>query len=128
MSSTASWRTSSSALLLGVLAGCATPPPGAVRIDANSWVVEAEKEAYVDFRDGALDIDTAAGLTAWFARRLDGPVEISFDATAISAGGANDQVSDLNVFWMASNRDGGSPLATPRSGKFADYDDLKTYY
>jgi hypothetical protein len=29
---------------------------------------------------------------------------------------------------MARDADGGSPLAHPRTGAFADYDTLKTYY
>jgi hypothetical protein len=75
-----------------------------------------------------LDIDTPAGLTLWFRPELVGPVMIQYEAQAISAGGPNDRVSDLNAFWMAREADGGSPLATPRTGAFADYDTLKTYY
>ena len=44
-------------------------------------------------------------------------------------GGPNDRVSDLNCFWMA--RDARSPddiFATRRSGQFADYNQLRTYY
>jgi Domain of unknown function (DUF6250) len=72
--------------------------------------------------------DTPAGLTLWFKPRLQGPVEIEFDAIAVSEGGANDQVSDLNVFWMASNRDGSAPFPSLRQGRFAAYNDLLTYY
>ena len=47
----------------------------------------------------------------------------------MAEGGANDHVSDLNVFWMASNRDGAEPVfAKPRSGAFAEDNDLRTYY
>ena len=46
-------------------------------------------------------------------------VAIQFEATAVAAGGANDQVSDLNVFWMANNPDGVEPVyATARNGAF----------
>lgn len=143
MSSTASSRTfNSRALLIAaslVLAGCAASPPapaaGAARelfIDdfhsLDNWVVESERPASVTVKDGAVDIDTPAGLTLWFKPRLTGPVEIEFDAIAVSDGGANDQVSDLNVFWMASNRDGSAPFPGQRSGRFADYNDLLTYY
>ncbi len=76
-----------------------------------------------------MDIDTPAGITVWLDRELIGPVEITFDATAVSADGPNDQVSDLNVFWMARNADGTTPVhAKPRSGRFAEYNDLLTYY
>lgn len=115
------------------LANCAGAPGGAWlhTEDFHSldrWVVEAEKPAGVTVRDGAVDIDTPAGLTLWFKPRLDGAVKIEFDAVAVSEGGANDHVSDLNVFWMASNRDGSAPFPGQRSGKFADYNDLLTYY
>jgi hypothetical protein len=91
-------------------------------------VIESEQPARVTVKAGAVDLDTPAGLTLWFKPRLEGPLEIEFDAVAVSDGGANDQVSDLNVFWMASNRDGTRPFPGQRSGKFADYNDLRTYY
>jgi hypothetical protein len=134
MSSTAFSNTCVSLTLLGVLAGCAAQPeqdslPAGVLRDLRHWIVEAEQPAARTYlRDGVLDIDSPAGITLWLNHELSGPVEISFDATAVAAGGANDQVSDLNVFWMAHNRDGSSPFTKPRSGKFSDYDDLQTYY
>lgn len=92
------------------------------------WVIEAEKPATVTAKHGVLDIVAPAGFTAWFKRELRGPVAISYEAQAVSAGGSFDRVSDLNAFWMAREADGGSPLEHPRSGAFADYDTLKTYY
>ena len=68
-------------------------------------------------------------MTVWFRHELKGPVMISYDATAVSAGGANDRVSDLNSFWMAT--DPASPkdiFAHPRSGAFAGYNSLRMYY
>jgi len=94
----------------------------------DQWTVEAEKPAKVSVHRGVLDIDTPAGLTLWFRPELVGPVLIQYEAQAVSAGGANDRVSDLNAFWMARDASGASPLATPRTGAFADYDTLKTYY
>ncbi len=140
MNSTASSRTSSKrgfavATLSGLLAGCATPPATGSLLfsddfaDANNWVLEQEKPAKVVAHDGAMDIDTPAGLTLWFKHELTGPVEIEFEATAVQNGGPNDQVSDLNVFWMASNRDGAKPVFNHlRNGRFGEYDDLLTYY
>ncbi len=133
MSSTASWRTFVSASVL-VVAGCATQPADRAPIyqddfySAENWVLEAEQPAQVVARDGVLDIDTPAGLTLWFKHPLSGPVEIEFEATAVAAGGPNDAVSDLNVFWMASNSDGSAPFPSFRAGRFAAYNDLKTYY
>jgi hypothetical protein len=79
-------------------------------------------------RATACSIDVPAGVTLWFKPKLMGPVSIEFTATAIAAGGPNDAVSDLNVFWMASNRDGSAPFPLQRSGAFAEYNSLLTYY
>lgn len=93
------------------------------------WTSELENGGTVEARDGALNVDVPAGATVWFKPRLDGPLLIEYEATAVEAGGSNDRVSDLNCFWMA--RDARSPdnvFATKRSGKFADYNQLRTYY
>lgn len=132
MSWTASWRTFASAAL-GLLAACATPPRDRLLFQEDfrsldQWVIEAEQPARVSAAGGILDIDTPAGITLWFRPRLDGPVKIEFDATAVAQGGPNDQVSDLNVFWMAANADGSAPFASQRSGQFAEYNNLLTYY
>jgi hypothetical protein len=43
--------------------------------------------------------------------------------------GPNDRVSDLNCFWMANDaRNPTDFFAVPRSGKFADYNQLLAYY
>ena len=94
------------------------------------WAIEAEHvQARVRWTGGTVDIDTPGGLTLWYREKLIGPVTIAFEAMAVSAGGANDQVSDLNAFWMATDpgAPGGSPIGR-RSGKFEDYDTLLTYY
>jgi hypothetical protein len=136
MSSTASSRTFVSSLLaaLALLAGCAGPRATLIHQDdfrdgLGQWQIEAERPATVTANDGVLDIDTPAGITLWFKPKLSGPVRIEFEATAVSAGGPHDQVSDLNVFWMAANPDGREPVyARRRSGRFAEYNDLHTYY
>jgi uncharacterized protein DUF6250 len=93
------------------------------------WMLEAEKPARVTARDGVLDIDTPAGLTLWFRHELHGPVVIEYEAEAVAAGGPNDRVSDLNCFWMATDpRSPAGPLKNPRSGAFADYNNLFAYY
>lgn len=133
MSWTASSRTFVSALLL-TLAACQSPDGAARRIhtdnfrSTSNWIIEAEQLSRVSVRNGALDIESSAGLTLWFKPRLVGPVEIEFDATAVSEGGPHDEVSDLNVFWMATNRDGSAPFPSSRDGRFSAYDDLLTYY
>jgi len=128
MSSTASSRTFVSALVLA-LAGCATGAGDDFRSGLDQWHIEAEKPGRISAASGVLDIDVPAGVTLWFKPRLEGPVRIEFEATAVAEGGPNDQVSDLNVFWMANNADGEQPVfARQRSGAFAEYNDLLTYY
>lgn len=95
----------------------------------DQWTVELEQPGSVRAVNGVLDIDVPAGATLWFERELDGPIAIVFEATAVSAGGPNDRVSDMNAFWMATNKgEPAAPFAQPRSGKFADYNNLLTYY
>ncbi|MBB4154384.1 hypothetical protein GGQ80_002297 [Sphingomonas jinjuensis] len=93
------------------------------------WRIEAESpDTRVTETRGTIDIDSPKGVTLWWRKPLPARVTISFEAMAVADGGVNDKVSDLNAFWMARNADGSSVLASPRSGAFAAYDDLKTYY
>jgi len=93
------------------------------------WTSEQVSGGSVATREGALVIEDVGGSTVWFRRRLIAPVEISYDAEVVVAGGPHDRLSDLNCFWMA--QDPGKPdNAAPagRSGRFPDYDSLLTYY
>ncbi|MGC3988594.1 MAG: DUF6250 domain-containing protein [Chthoniobacteraceae bacterium] len=95
----------------------------------SQWQPELEKGGSLSARDGTLTVDVPGGCSLWFKSKLDGPVLIQYEATAVSQGGGNDRVSDLNCFWMA--RDSRSPanvFATARTGKFSDYNQLLTYY
>jgi len=95
----------------------------------ENWVAEVEKPGRIAARDGVLTIDVPAGCTLWFRSELEGNVMIQYEARMVSAGGANDRVSDLNAFWMATDaRSPNDLFATRRSGKFADYNPLRTYY
>ncbi len=97
--------------------------------DLADWKSELESGGSVALRANALDIDVPAGATVWLAKPLDGHLLIQYQATVIKAGGMNDRVSDLNCFWMA--RDSRNPadlFAVHRTGKFADYNRLLTYY
>jgi hypothetical protein len=110
------------------LAAQAPPPPGRLLFSddftqgLSRWSVELERPGLVEAKGGILKIDVPAGATVWFQPELSSPVIIEYDAILIRGGGPNDRVSDLNCFWMA---DGGGRT---RSGKFADYNDLRTYY
>jgi hypothetical protein len=93
------------------------------------WRIELAEGGTVAARDGALEIDVPGGCSVWLAQPLEGPVLICYEATAVSAGGSNDRVSDLNCFWMADDaRSPGDLFATKRTGMFADYDQLRCYY
>ncbi len=95
----------------------------------DDFRIELEKGGNVRAEDGALVINVPAGCSVWLDRKFDGPIMIEYDARFISAGGANDRLSDLNLFWMAS--DARSPddfFAVARTGKFADYNRLRCYY
>jgi len=98
----------------------------------HRWAVEQMPGGSVTVRDGAMVIEDAAGCTVWFRERLVAPVEIAYEVTAVSAGGPHDRVSDVNCFWMANDPrpPAGPPFAAghARTGKFADYDSLLTYY
>lgn len=76
---------------------------------------------------GRLVIDDAGGCTVWWREKLRAPVTIRYRATVSS----RSRVSDLNCFWMATDPAHPSPVwenAARRTGKFADYDRLATYY
>lgn len=95
------------------------------------WRLEAEDErAVVTAANGVLDIVTPAGLSLWWRQPLGGDYAIRFTALALpapaSAGPHAGRISDLNMFWNALEADGSEPH--PRSGRFAGYDGLATYY
>jgi hypothetical protein len=101
----------------------------AFRDGLTGWALELETGGTVTAHDGVLEMDVPRGGTAWRRREFVGPVMIQYDAMAVSAGGANDRVSDLNAFWMATDpRSPGHILEQPRSGRFEDYEPLRMYY
>jgi hypothetical protein len=123
-------RNLAAALMLVSLSAAANPPTDDFRHGLSHWRVEAEAPSRVTVQGGVMDIDTPEGLSVWWGEELSGPVAIEYEVMAVSAGGPNDAVSDVNAFWMATDPalPDGSPFARPRSGAFTDYDTLKTYY
>ncbi len=138
-------RLAAAFLLGGVLSACAANPPPAspdprfavgaelvaddFRNGLALWRTELAEGGTVEARDGVLEIDVPGGCSVWLAQPLEGAVLVSYEATAVSAGGPNDRVSDLNCFWMADDaRSPGELFATKRTGVFADYDQLRCYY
>jgi hypothetical protein len=94
-----------------------------------NWTAELEKGGSVTAKDGVLDVDVPGGLSLWWKQELRGPILIRYEATMVQAAGANDRVSDLNCFWMATDaRSPGDFFAARRLGRFADYNELRAYY
>lgn len=101
------------------------------KADAGRWVVEQMPGGTVGIGGGTLTIDDVDGCTVWWREKLTAPFVIRYEATVVSAGGPHDRVSDLNCFWMATDPrhpDDLFAVGHGRTGKFADYDALRTYY
>lgn len=98
------------------------------RSGLQDWLVEQTPGGTVQARaDGTLVIEDALGCSVWYREQLRAPVEIEYDVTVVAQGGPRDRVADVNCFWMASDpRISGLPRG--RSGRFGDYDNLRTYY
>lgn len=96
--------------------------------DLSQWLVEQMPGGRVATHGDALVIEDAAGCTVWWREKLHAPVEISYDVTVIARGGPHDRVSDVNCFWMATDPRAPDTMPAGRSGKFKDYDSLRTYY
>jgi hypothetical protein len=60
--------------------------------DSGKWSSELQSGGAVAASGGVLDIDVPDGATVWFEQEIEGPYEIEFTATPVSAGGANDKV------------------------------------
>lgn len=95
----------------------------------SQWSSELENGGRVEPQKGLLEVDVPQGATVWWKHELEGPLLIEYEAQAVDNKGTNDRVSDLNCFWMARDvRSLQDLLAYKRSGKFSDYNQLKTYY
>jgi hypothetical protein len=110
------------------LSACAATPASLPANDPKSWVVEQMPGGSVKIGSDAIVIEDVDGATVWFRQQLTAPVEISYEIAAISRGGPNDRVSDVNCFWMATDPKAPGALPAGRTGKFEDYDSLRTYY
>ena len=114
-------------VVLGCLAGCVATTPAPTG-QLERWAVEQAPGGHVTTRGDALVIEDAGGCTVWWRDQLRAPVEVSYDVTVVSRGGPYDRVSDVNCFWMASDPKSPEQRPSGRSGRFEDYDSLRTYY
>ncbi len=95
--------------------------------DLSRWIVEQQPGGTVSIEEGSLVIADEGGGTVWFAEPLEAPVVITYRVKASSAA----RVSDINCFWMATQPAHGEDLFAEghgRTGAFATYDVLQTYY
>lgn len=128
------WKPAAALLLAGCVSATepAVRPGRALHTDdfrsgLSQWVVEQQPGGTVTTADGRLIIADAGGCTVWFRPPLTAPVVITYNVRMSSAA----RVSDLNCFWMASDPARPDDLFAPghaRTGKFATYDTLRTYY
>ena len=116
------------AFLAGLLLAAGQLAAASATADLANWSVEQMPGGTVTAENGALVIRDAGGCTVWWKERLTAPVEIEYEARVVMAGGAFDRLSDLNCFWMARDPREPDALPTGRSGRFADYNTLHTYY
>ncbi|WP_455923140.1 DUF6250 domain-containing protein [Pseudomonas putida] len=98
------------------------------RFEAQRWRLEVERgaDSRVSVEQGALVMDTSAGMTLWLAQPLGGAYRIAFQRQVLVQGQANDRLSDLNCFWAA--HEPGSTELLPRDGVLESYDSLDTWY
>lgn len=104
---------------------------------STDWQTEAEDErSKVTFvSDGTIDIIAPKGLTLWHKQKMSGNVVIEYDARIVveeNNGEKWNRLSDLNCFWMASDKTAknGNVLekATKRKGVFVNQYALQLYY
>jgi len=95
--------------------------------DTGRWIIEQQPGGTVAIGGGSMVIADAGGCTVWFRDRLAAPVRIVCELQVSSAS----RVSDMNFFWMAHDPARPDDLFAAghmRTGKFATYDSLRTYY
>ena len=116
---------------LALVPGCLGADTLLFRDDFRNGAAQWRQEGHnsrLEFANGRMTVTNKTGLTLWFRERLTVPVTISYTARVLSTG----RVSDLNCFWMATDpaQPGGElfPAGVGRTGEFALYDTLRTYY
>ena len=68
------------------------------------WTVESESKDYrVTFRGDTCELLAPKGLTLWRKQAMTTDMVVEYDAQVVDEGQPGDRVSDLNIFWMASD-------------------------
>ncbi|MCR4583200.1 MAG: DUF6250 domain-containing protein [Prevotella sp.] len=95
------------------------------------WRVESEAaDSRVTFRGDTCDIVSPKGLTLWRREKLQADVTVEYDAQVVDEGQPGDRLSDMNVFWLASDPNAKDlwTRANWRSGIFLRCYTLQMYY
>ena len=99
--------------------------------NSDMWEVEQGDEGEVLFTKKGMEILDGSGCTVWLKTLLEQPITIEYDVTVIDKGGKYDRVSDMNVFWLASDPQHLDDFffeGHGRAGQFKQYDNLQLYY
>lgn len=121
---------------LGIFLACNGPSErklydSQVLFDTSFWEVEQQPGGQVLFSDKGIEVLDSGGCTLWFKPELQGPLKIQYDINVIDANGPYDRVSDMNVFWMASDPKNKENLffkGHNRTGQFKQYHEMELYY
>ncbi len=95
------------------------------------WRVESESPDYkVSFRGDTAEVLSPKGLTLWRKEKLKADVAVEYDVCIMDEGNEGDRLSDMNVFWMASDPEAKDIWARAdwRSGIFLRCYTLQMYY
>ncbi|WP_343672597.1 DUF6250 domain-containing protein [Chitinophaga sp.] len=93
-------------------------------LDTTLWKAEIAPKpgSRVYTSHGKLVLDTKGGVTVWLNKELSGNFTIEYKRRVVVEGGANDRLSDLNMFWMVQHP------GFHRHGVLEEYDSLQLYY
>lgn len=97
-------------------------------LNFKNWICEAPStpDSKIAVIDHQMVIDVDGGATVWFKKKLSGNILIEYNRRVIIGNGKNDRLSDLNLFWMAT--DPKNENLFTRTGVFSEYDSLQLYY
>lgn len=95
------------------------------------WQVESESPDYrLTFLGDTAEVLSPKGLTLWRKQKLQAGVAVEYDACIMDEGREGDRLSDMNVFWLASDPAAKDIWARAnwRSGIFLRCYSLQMYY
>ena len=97
------------------------------------WRAESESPDYkISFKCDTAEIVAPKGFTLWRKEKMRGKVTVEYDAcVVVEDGNPSDRLSDLNCYWMASDRKYPEILwkrESWRKGGFVNRYSLQMYY